>query len=205
MGLISSRSVSITRYRVEGNLEPPVLETIAKGLKHNAISEIDEDISEKTAGWTSFQTPFQPDFESSGQVFGTYLVFSLRIDKKNIPSKIIRKHLAIEEAKRLAISGRQYLSGQEKKLLKEQVLHSLCIKTPSTPNIYDVIWNYEEGKLWFLSNLKSANEALETLFTHSFKLSLIRLFPYTTADLSIGLSNSQRDLLSSVSPTGFMH
>ena len=45
------------------------------------------------------------------------------------------------------------------------------------------------------SNLKSANEALETLFIKSFGLHLIRLFPYTTADLIAGLSDHERDLL----------
>jgi len=81
MGLLSS-SVSITRYKVEGELKEPVLETIANGLKNNIITEIDGDISEKAVGWTSFENPFKPDFDGSSFVIGTYLVFSIRIDKK---------------------------------------------------------------------------------------------------------------------------
>ena len=76
-------------------------------------------------------------------------------------------------------------------------------RIPATPNIYDIIWNYEEGVLWFFSNLKSANEELETLFTRSFKLSLIRMFPYT-AGLNAGLSGPDKDCLDQLKPTLFM-
>ena len=52
-----SASNSITRYRIEGRLKKPVMETVAAGLKKNAISEIDDDASEKAVGWTSFEKP----------------------------------------------------------------------------------------------------------------------------------------------------
>lgn len=203
MGLLSS-SVSITRYKVEGKLEKPVLETVANGLKKNVIQEIDDDVSEKAVGWTSFNKPFKPDFEGSSFVFGTHMVFSLRIDKKTIPQKIVQKHYNMEMAKKLAESGREYLSRNEKKLIKEHVINALSLRIPATPNIYDLIWNYEESSLWFFSNLKAANEELETLFSKSFKQNLIRLFPYTTADLLAGLSDTDRDVLSKLSPTTFM-
>lgn len=202
MGLLSS-TVSITRYKVEGKLEEPVLETIAKYLKHNAIPEIDDDISEKTVGWTSFDHPFRPNFEGSSFVIGSYLVFSMRIDKKTIPSKIIKKHYAIEMAKRLTETGRHYLSRDEKSAIKEHVTNVLSLRIPATPNIYDLIWNYEDSSLWFFSNLKSANEELETLFSRSFRLALIRLFPYTTAALVVDLSDTERDILVKLSRTNF--
>jgi len=200
MGLLSS-SVSIMRYRVEGDLDTPVMETVARALKKNSISEIDDHASEITAGWTSFNQPYQPDFKGSSFVFGTYLVFSLRIDKKSISSKIIQKHYTIEMSKKLAASGRAYLSRSEKEMLKDHVVNILSRRIPATPNIYDVLWNYEEGSLWFFSNLKAANEELETLFSRSFKLSLIRLFPYTAAQLTAGLSDSELDMLAELTPT----
>jgi len=54
--------------------------------------------------------------------------------------------------------------------------------------------------LWFFSNLKAANEELETLFSESFKLSLIRMFPYTAAELDADLTDSERDRLNQISP-----
>ena len=197
-------SVSITRYKVQGKVKPPVIETIDRGLNENKISEIDETDSEKVAGWTTLETPFQPDFKGSTFVYGNYFVFSLRIDQKNIPSKVVKKHVAVESARRLAESGRNYLSKTEKQLVKDDVMKALIRKIPATPRIYDVIWNYEDSFLYFFSNLKAANEDLETLFTKSFHISLLRLFPYTNAYFSTALSDSDRDFLQKLEPTQFM-
>jgi len=200
MGLLSS-TVSITRYRVEGKLKKPVLETMATCLKEHAIPEIEDDISDKTVGWTSFDRPFNPDFEGSSFVFGTHFVFSLRVDKKSVPSSVVKKHCAMEIARRLSETKRPYLSREEKSMVKEDVTGVLSRRIPATPNVYDLIWNYEDASLWFFSTLKSANEELETLFFKSFQIPIIRLFPYTTADLAIGLSDTKRDVLVRLSPT----
>lgn len=203
MSILSS-SVSITRYAVHGKLKAPIIDNVLHGLKSNTISEIDNQITDKAAGWTSFDKPFQPDFDGSSFVFGNFFVFALRIDKKNIPAKVLKKHYTIEAAKRMTESGREFLSKTEKKLVKEHVISGLSLRIPATPNIYDLVWNYEESNVWFFSNLKAANEELETLFTKSFNLSLIRLFPYTAAELSSGLSASQRDELQKIAPTRFV-
>ena len=201
---ILSGSVSITRYKVFGKVSAPITENIAMGLSDNTIAEIDNQVSEKAVGWTSFEKPFQPNFEGSSFVYGSYFVFALRIDKKNIPSKVLKKQYAIEAAKWMAENGRDYLSKTEKKMLKEHVINGLSLRVPATPNVYDIIWNHEDSLIWLFSNLKAANEELETLFVKSFGLSLIRLFPYTAAELSSGLSDAQRDELQKLSPTHFI-
>jgi recombination associated protein RdgC len=202
MGLLSS-SVPLMRYKVEGTLKEPMLDTVSDALKHHAFTEIEDEAAEKTVGWTSFQQPFKPNFDGSSFMFGTYIVFSLRIDKKSIPSKLVKKKYSEEAARKLAEGNREYLSRNEKLAIKEQVLNSLSLRIPATPSIYDVMWNYEAGVLWFFSTQKAANEELETLFSKSFKLALIRLFPYTTAELASGLSESQKDALHHLMPTQF--
>lgn len=200
---LTSSTVSITRYRVQGKIDPQIINTVTEGLAKNTISDIDQHASDKAVGWTSFDKPFQPDFSGSSFVYGNYFVFSLRIDKKNIAAKVLKKHYTIEAAKRMAESGRNYLSANEKKLVKEHVINALSLRIPATPNVYDLVWNYEAETVWFFSNLKAANEELETLFAKSFNLSLIRLFPYTAAEFSSNLSDSQRDELQKISPTQF--
>lgn len=182
-------------------MKSPVLENVANGLIKNTISDIDNQISNMAVGWTSFEKPFQPDFGGSSFVYGEYFVFSLRIDKKNIAPKILKKHYTVEAAKRLADSGREYLSKSEKKMIKDHVINTLSLRIPATPNIYDLVWHHQDSSVWFFSNLKAANEELETLFSKSFDLSLIRMFPYTSAFLSTDISDSQRDELQKISPT----
>jgi DNA recombination-dependent growth factor C len=203
MSLLSS-TVSITQYNVNGKFESQIIDTVADGLSRNTIKDIDQQVIDKAAGWTSFDKPFQPDFSGSSFVYGNYFVFSLRIDKKNIAAKVLKKHYTIEAARRMSQSGRDYLSKTEKRAIKENVRNALFLKVPATPHIYDVVWNYEEASLWFFTNLKAANEELETLFSKSFRLSMIRIFPYTAADISSNLTNSQRDELQKISPTQFV-
>ncbi|MBW2575578.1 MAG: exonuclease [Deltaproteobacteria bacterium] len=200
MGLLSSR-ISITRYKVSGQLDGSVHETVYQGLKQHAMPKIEDDGSEAIVGWTSFENPYAPNFEGYSFVFGAYMVFAMRIDKKSIPPKLIQKHYALEIAKHLADTGRHFLSGNEKKAIKEHIVNTLNRRIPATPNVYDLAWHYQEASLWFFSNLKSANEAFETFFIKSFGLQLIRLFPYTTADLIAGLSSGERDLLLKLTPS----
>ena len=205
MGLLSS-GVSINRFRVEGKIEKPLLENVAIALRTHAITETEgeDGLWEKKVGWTSFPDPYNPHFEGSTFVYGAYFIFSFRIDRKVIPSQVFKKHDALEAARRLKETGRRYLTRDEKNMIKENVLSVLRVRIPAIPQVYDLMWNYEEKVLWFFSNLKAANEEFESLFSQSFHLTLIRLFPYTLADLTAGLTATQRDVLLKLSPTDFV-
>ncbi len=203
MGLLSSSS-SLTRYRVEGKLENPVMETVYAGLIRNAIANIDDNAAEKAMGWTSFNDPFVPSFEGSSFTIGSYFLFSLRIDRKIIPAKVIQKYYAIELFKKLKASGREFLSRNEKKMLKEQVINLLTLRIPATPNIYNLLWSYETENLWFFTNLKKPCEELETLFLTSFNLKLVRLFPYTITEFYGGLLGDEYDAFTKLSPSKLM-
>ena len=203
MGFLSA-STSLTRYRVEGTLENPVMENIYTGLTRNAIADIDDNAAERAIGWTSFHDPFVPTFEGSSFTIGTYFLFSMRIDKKTIPSKVIQKYYAIELNKKLKATGREFLSRNEKKMIKEHVINLLTLRIPATPNIYNVLWNHEGESLWFFTNLKSGCEELETLFLTSFHLKLIRLFPYTMTEFHGELSGDEYDAFNRLKPSKLM-
>jgi DNA recombination-dependent growth factor C len=202
MGLLSA-TVSMTRYRIDGDIEKPVMESVARALRKNSIEDIDNDPAEKAVGWTSFDTPYRPDFEGSSFSIGPYFIFCIRIDKKTIPAKLVTKHVTLATARRLAETGRPYLSRDEKKEIKEHVVNVLSLRIPAVPNIYDILWSLESRQVCFFSNLKSANEEFETLFQKSFKLTPIRLFPFTMAERMAGLDPGEKDVLASLSATRF--
>ncbi len=201
MGILSS-NVSITRYQVMGQLAEPLMETLSRLLTQNAIVEIDDEDMDQSAGWTSFEDPFDPNFTGSSFVIGSQFIFSFRMDKKTIPSKVVNKRYRQEMTKRLKESGKEFLSRNEKKQIKEDVIRELSLRIPATPNVYDVLWNYEKYSLWFFSTQKSANETFEIFFTKSFKLNLVRRFPYTAA-LEL-LTDSEKDMLNKLTPSHFM-
>jgi DNA recombination-dependent growth factor C len=202
MGFLSPTS-ALTRYRVEGRIPGPVLEAVREGLTAHRIDDIDNGAEQKSFGWTRIDHPFQPQFDDSSFAIGDMFVFALRIDKKSIPPKVVKKHLNLELARRKLESGRDFLSRSEKQMAKEHVLNVLSLRIPAVPNVFDVVWHHDAGELWCFSTQKAANDTLETLFTRSFKLTLIRLFPYTLAELRAGLSSTQRDVLEKLTPTHF--
>lgn len=203
MGILSA-SVSITRYKVEGIFKGPIVDSVLDGLKRNTIAEIDKEVLEMTAGWTSTNKPFFPDFEGSSFIVGPYFIFSLRIDSKRVPSKVVQKYVSMEITKKLSESGREYLSREEKRMIKDNITNMLYRRVPAVPDIYDLIWDNEAKQVWFFSNRKSVNETVETLFLKSFSLTLVRMFPYTSALFEAGLPESKQDVLTGLSQTGFM-
>ena len=202
MGLLSSVG-SVTRYRVEGTIDADLIDTVRQGLNDNLIQEIDNSPMEKSVGWTALEHPYHPEFKGSSFIIGTYFVFVLRMDKKSIPAKTVSKHYHMAMAKKLADEKRTSLSRSEKKMLKEHVLNLLALRIPATPNIYDILWAYAENELWLFSTQKAAGEALESLFSKSFNLTLVRLFPYTMAEFHTGLTDARRDLLNKLTPSSF--
>ena len=196
-----SPSTALTRYRVKGTPENSLKDSVFKGLTKYAITSIDDNDSAKTLGWTSFNNPYQPDFKEYSFIFGSYFTFSLRMDQKSIPTNLVNKYFAIESARKLESTGREFLSRNEKKIIKEHVINTLHLRIPARPNIYNILWNYDSAILMFFTNLKNPNEELETLFAASFNLRLIRIFPYTLADWACGLSEQERDTLQRLSPS----
>jgi DNA recombination-dependent growth factor C len=203
MAFLSSSS-SISRYHIEGKFDDSIMENTQTGLKKHSIPEIENEFSEVAAGWTPFESPFKPDFDKFSFIFGSYFLFNLRIDKKSIPLKLIKKHLSIETDKRLEKTGRSFISKNEKSEIKDLVIDNLMRIIPSVPNIYEVLWNYEESNLFLFTTQKAANELFETIFLKSFDLKPIRLFPYTMIEKKLKLSDQQKDIVYNQSPLNYL-
>lgn len=180
MGILSSAQ-TITRYKVEGKIDGSILETVRGGLIKNAMPEIQDEHEEVMVGWVPFEKPYNPNFEAYPFQYGTDFVFSLRIDKKSVPAKVLaREHALAIEAKKKD-TGRDFLSKNEKRELRDVVFQLLLSKAPFVPTIHEVCWSYEDQSLMLFSSAKAAIEIFETMFLKSFDLKPIRLFPYTMA------------------------
>ncbi|OFZ67864.1 MAG: exonuclease [Bdellovibrionales bacterium RIFOXYB2_FULL_36_6] len=199
MGLISSTQ-SISRYHIEGKFETSAAEEVRNNLIAYAIPKLESEYDEISAGWAPFESPYNPDFDKFSIQFGTYFLFSLRVDKKSIPIRLIQKYMAIEIEKKMEKSGRQFISKNEKTEIKEMVIDLLMHKIPAVPSVYEILWNYEEQNLYLFTTQKAANELFETLFFKSFKLKPIRIFPYTLVEAKSAFLNSDKDRILSLTP-----
>ena len=199
MSLISSTH-SISRYVIIGKIKGSINQEIQKTLIKHSIPKTESVYNEITAGWTPLESPYNPDFEKFSFSFGTFFVFCLRIDKKTIPVKLIQKYMAIEIEKTKKKSGRDFISKNEKSEIKELVTDILMHKVPAIPNLYDILWDYENKNLYLYTTQKAANEFFETIFLKSFKLKPIRLFPYTLIETKSFFPNPQKDKIMNLTP-----
>ncbi|MEX1298139.1 MAG: recombination-associated protein RdgC [Desulfotignum sp.] len=202
MGFLSA-TVSMSRYRITDSFDTEPMEQVRDGLIRHAIPTLENEYEEISAGWTPFESPYLPDFEKFPFVFGTYFLFSLRIDKKSIPAKLVHKQMAIEIEKKKHASGRDFVSKNEKSEIKETVMDVLMHKMPAIPNVYDVLWDYDTGNLFLFTTQKAANEFFETIFFKSFNLKPVRLFPYTLVETKSAFSSANKDRILTLTPLHF--
>jgi DNA recombination-dependent growth factor C len=202
MGFLSA-TVSMSRYRITDSFDTEPMEQVRDGLIRHAIPTLENEYEEISAGWTPFESPYLPDFEKFPFVFGTYFLFSLRIDKKSIPAKLVHKQMAIEIEKKKQSSGRDFVSKNEKSEIKETVMDVLMHKMPAIPNVYDVLWDYDARNLFLFSTQKAANEFFETIFFKSFSLKPVRLFPYTLVETKSAFSSAHKDRILTLTPLHF--
>ncbi|WP_035277833.1 recombination-associated protein RdgC, partial [Desulforegula conservatrix] len=145
--------------------------------------EIEDEGASMMSGWTGFSEPYDTDYENEQSFFiMEYALFSLRIDTKDVPARLLQKHVVIESKKRLSGSGKSFLTKAEKKEIKESVYAMLFSKAPLKPSIHNVLWDLAKNEVHIFAASKAALEDFETLFSKSFGLRAIRLFPYTLAE-----------------------
>ncbi|MDZ7666828.1 MAG: recombination-associated protein RdgC [Desulfotignum sp.] len=202
MGFLSATQ-SMSRYHIMDSFDTEPMEQVRDGLIRHAIPTLENEYEEISAGWTPFESPYLPDFEKFSFVFGTYFLFSLRIDKKSIPAKLVHKQMAVEIEKKKQSSGRDFVSKNEKSEIKETVMDVLMHKMPAIPNVYDVLWDYDAKNLFLFTTQKAANEFFETIFFKSFNLKPVRLFPYTLVETRSAFSSANKDRILTLTPFHF--
>ena len=198
-------SCTFTRYRV---LEQPSAELwtqVPALLKRHAFQDIDALHGElRSFGWTSFEDMLDIAWAAAPPEKGAYLTFALRLETRRVPPAVLKKHHALalrEEKRRQAEQGKQFISRERKKELKEQVQMRLMRHFLPIPAIFDVIWATDAGLVYFASTQRKILDMFEEYFIKCFELPLEQLTPYGLAAMS--LSEHELNRLDTLEPTNF--
>jgi len=197
MGALSP-SQTIIRYQVENINEAVVPAMVLAGLKANAMPVIPDEYKETIIGWVPFESPYIPDFVANPFLYNGVSLFSLRIDKKTVPPKVLQQQMAISFEKRKTETGREFLSKNEKAEIRELLYDSLLQKTSCIPSVFDFAWDHDLGLAYFYTAQKAAIEVLENLFYKSFECRLVRTIPYTQA--ACRMTEADEDRLAALTP-----
>ena len=201
----SGASCTFTRYRL---LEQPSAELWAQVpaiLRRYAFQDIDALPGEpRSFGWTSFEDMLDTEWAAAPPEKGAYLTFALRLETRRIPPAVLKKHHALalrEEKRHMAEQGKQFISRERKKELKEQVQVRLMRHFLPIPAIFDVIWATDAGLVYFASTQRKMLDMFEECFIKSFEIPLEQLTPYGLAAMS--LNEQELNRLDTLEPAVF--
>ncbi len=176
MGLLKG-NFSFARFHVEGQLPQAFLNFVNNRIKANSFRETAKSTEEKRLGWVSITDILDADFAEANYVLGDYLIFSLRIDRKMIPPKLMKIKIMEEERQFLLESGKTRINKQIAGGIKDKVKLELLSRLDPVPSFYDVCWALGQNTVYFSSLSDKVTDDFIDLFKQTFSLGLTRLLP----------------------------
>lgn len=170
-------SFTFSRFQVEGQLPQAFLNFINSRIKANSFKDSPKTTEEKRMGWVSLTDILDTHFEKANYALGDYLIFSLRVDRKLIPPKLLKIKLMEEERRFLAESGKNRINKQTAGGIKDKVKLALLTKLDPIPSFYDVCWCVSKNMVYFSSLSDNVGQDFADLFKKTFSLTLKRFSP----------------------------
>lgn len=203
MGFANS-SCSFTRFRILDPVPDALWAQIPDKLKQFAFRDIDDIPEMEAHGWVSFEDMLDTEWLAAPPQKGAYIVFSLRQDLRRIPAGVVKKHVALamkEEKQRMSEQGKNFISRERKKELKEQVLLRLRSRFLPVPGEFNALWATDRNEVWFASTQGKMIDLFMELFLNTFELHLEQLTPYNLA--ASMLDEEALERLDQLEPTQF--
>ncbi len=180
MGLLKG-SLSLSRYRVEGELPEGFKDFLDRRIRRNLFQEIDDSTAELSVGWVSAHDFLDTRLEFASYALDPYVVLGLRLDRRRVPSSTLKKYWRREMDQAKAYGEGRALSRPQREELKEKARLDLLRRIPPTTQMAEVCWDTSRGQVLFCATGKSARELFEEHFRKSFGLTLTPEIPYLLA------------------------
>ncbi|MDD4952034.1 MAG: recombination-associated protein RdgC [Desulfovibrionaceae bacterium] len=204
MSLLSS-SLGLTRFRVVEDADQALLRRVPDLLKKFAFRDIDDSAEERSFGWTNIDDMLDTNWEKSPPEKGRFLAFSLRLETRRVQPAVLKKHLRIaldQESARAKDQGRNFVSRDRKRELKEQVFLRLRARSLPIPAVFDALWDHQAGRVLLATTNAKARALFEDHFTLSFGLRLEPLSPFFLALDILGEDKARK--IENLEPTVFI-
>jgi hypothetical protein len=204
MGLFSG-SVSLTRYRFTEKPPASVYPEVMERLRRNAFREIEDTSDERSWGFVSADDWLDSFWREAPPEKGGWLVFGFRLDTRRVSPAVLKKHVLLAtraEEQKAKQDGRNFVSRERRKEIREQVAARLMARTPPVPALFDVAWNVAADRVLVSSVTPRLLDLFEDHFTLSFDLHLERLTPFVLGLEALG--ERRREDLERFTPAAFV-
>lgn len=175
--------LSLTRLFVDGIPPRDLRKQFLAAIRLRAFQPLKpEDEAMEASGWCVMERPFDLEFDLGNIFEDRYLVLGFRVDRYRIPGGILRAHLAEEEQRLLARTGKNRVSRNERLELRDKVVLRLRRKFPPSTRAIDVVWDLDKGTVLFFSHSTRVLADFAALFEKTFRLPLTEDSPHRAAE-----------------------
>ncbi|MCL5125285.1 MAG: hypothetical protein M1511_12460, partial [Deltaproteobacteria bacterium] len=137
----ASRSVSVMRYRVKGQIEGPFWDAIHEGVKRGAFRTTDQPGELIGFGWTGIDDFDDYEFHGASYIRTNYVALSFRIDTVRIPPRVLETAIRKERRKLIEETGQRRISTAQLRELKEALKESLKRQVLPSIQVFDFVWD----------------------------------------------------------------
>jgi len=124
----------------------------------------------ETLGWTALQNLCVTEFTHESCFFNQYFCWSLRIDNKTLPAKLLSALLDLRIQDWLAETGRERIPARVKGEIKDQLQLELFPRQLPSVGVHEIAWDLKSETIRIFANSTKVNESFRILFSQSFGL-----------------------------------
>jgi len=180
MGL-KKGAFSFSRFAVSSPLPGNFADLFDEKIKAFAFRDFFPENEEKSLGWTGLQDILDREFAYATHTLGDYRVFSLRIDRKTIPSALLRLRFLEAQRDMLAERETKKLYKEEKEALREAIRQDLLKQSSPLPSLFDICWSLSRGMIYFSSHSEKILQDFQDFFGETFEMALSLHVPWLDA------------------------
>jgi DNA recombination-dependent growth factor C len=179
--MLSLRSLSARRFRIDGRLPSPVSDEFHQRLRDRRFLPLTAR-EERAFGWVTADNLLLTDFDADTVVRGEYAAFALRIDRRRANPRVLRAQLDLEiRGRRRAAEdqGQPFrLSREERQELRTDLQRALLAQTSPSIQVHTVLLHPKRRILHALTLSRAAHDVLVALFRDTFGADLLPLTPW---------------------------
>jgi hypothetical protein len=167
MGLLKG-AFTFSQFRLMDRLPEPFSERIDQQIRKYAFQDLTKSSEEKNLGWTGLDNVLDTDFRHASYIWGDYLLFSLRIDRRMIPPSLLKLRILEAEKQYLAEKKQKKIDRHRREDIGERVRLDLLNHTQPVPAFYEICWSVSGQSVLFTSLSDKVIDDFQDLFKRSF-------------------------------------
>jgi hypothetical protein len=183
-----SGSISCRRFKVVGDGPETADESLLSKLKKHALKPTEIGIPDEAEyGWSGGRHVLDDVFSFDNNVYADAVIFGLRVDTHKVPAELKKAYQAIEETALAKKNKSGFISKDQKKEAKENVLKRIEAEMRDgryrRSKLTTLLWDLTTGTLYGAVSGKTF-ELLAELFERTFGLSLL---PVSAGSLALSM------------------